>query len=344
MRFYQRLLRPLLFSLPPERGHRVGEFFMSRGFLWRMLARRYRVDDPGLRTTLAGIELSNPVGVAAGCDKDCRFLPSLMSMGFGYVVGGTVTLNPRSGNPAPRLLRKVGDGALVNSLGFPGVGAGGARRNLERNPARPLILSVSGLEVEELVECYRRMAPLADGVEVNVSSPNTAGLRAFHQPETFRELLERLNAKRKGPLFVKIPPYDDDRGRDESLSLVRIARDMGVDGVTAANTRPVTEPALKMGRGGLSGRPLFPDTLRMVAEVRREVGDGMAVNACGGISTPGQALEALEAGADTVQVYTGLIFEGPGVARDINRGLSRHLRERGLSSVAGLRRRGPSPG
>ena len=254
------------------------------------------------------------------------------------MVGGTVTLEPRQGNPSPRLVRNPREKSLVNSLGFPGIGAEAVLRNLERTPVRPLILSVAGLTLEEFVECFRRVEPRADGVELNISSPNTAGLRIFHEPETFRTLLEQVNAERKKPLFVKIPPYGNEEGQQKVLELVRTARQMGVDGITAANTRPVQEPRLRIGSGGLSGKPLFQDTVRIVADVRKEVGDRIAVNACGGISNPEEALQALAHGADTVQLYTGLIYEGPGVARSINRGLSRYLKDHDLASIKELQR------
>ena len=334
---YKRVLRPLLFSLPPEKAHHLGEFSLKRRALWKLLAPYHKTDDHRLKTSLAGVELANPVGVAAGCDKNCEFLSSLMNLGFGYAVGGTVTLEPRKGNPSPRLVRDKKQGSLVNSLGFPGKGAEVILRNLERCDARPIFLSVAGLTVEEFVECYRLMEPWAKGIEINISSPNTAGLRMFHEPDTFRQLLEQINVVRRKPLLVKIPPYVTDEGREMVLGLVSIAQRLGADGITAANTRPAKEPRLEVGAGGLSGKPLFQDMLRIVAEVRREVGEGMAINACGGISSPEEALQALKHGADTVQLYTGLIYEGPGVARSINRGLSRYLSEHGLSSIKELR-------
>ena len=310
---------------------------LKRGALWKLLASYYQTADPRLSTSLAGVELANPVGVAAGCDKDCQFLPSLMSLGFGYVVGGTVTLEPRRGNPGPRLVRDTAQRSLVNSLGFPSQGAVAVLKNLEKARVRPLFLSVTGLTTEEFVECLRQMEPQAEGVELNVSSPNTEGLRAFHQPESFRELLERVNAERQKPLFIKIPPYADDEGRTRVLELVAIARQVGVDGVTAANTRPLQDPRLKVGAGGLSGKPLFRDVLGMVADIRREMGEGMAINACGGISSAEDAVQALKHGADTVQLYTGLVYEGPGIARSINRGLGKYLTEHGVASVREIR-------
>ena len=334
---YKAILRPLLWSLPPERAHALGEWALRRKFLWKLLAPLHNSRDPALNTSLAGIPIPNPLGVAAGSDKDCAYLDSLMNLGFGYAVGGTVTLHPRPGNPRPRLLRRPRQKSLVNALGFPSMGIDIVEANLRKQSVTPLILSVSGLTVDEFSQCYRRAAPLAQGIELNVSSPNTAGLRVFHDPAAFRQLLESVNTHRTTPLFVKIPPYYDSSEQENVLTLVRIAHELGVDGITAANTRPVEEPAVKMGRGGLSGKPLLPDTLRIVADVRREVGDAMTVNACGGISTAEDVVKALKSGADTVQIYTALVYEGPGLARKINRNLSRLLHQRALPAIHHLK-------
>lgn len=334
---YKALVRPLLFSLPPERAHALGEWALRTKSLSKLLAPFPLAHDPSLSTRVAGIPIASPLGVAAGCDKDCSYLDSLMGLGFGYVVGGTVTLHPRPGNPSPRLLRRPQQQALINALGFPSQGIDAVEANLRKRSAAPLIISVSGLTLNEFVGCYKRASTLAQGIELNISSPNTAGLREFHDPGAFRELVERVNLHRKTPLFVKIPPYCDPEEQENVLSLVRIARELGVDGITAANTHPVEEPLVKMGRGGLSGKPLLPDTLRIVAEVRREVGEGTTINACGGISTAEEVVEALEHGADTVQVYTALVYQGPGLARKINGDLSRILHRRGMTSICQLR-------
>ena len=334
---YKGVLRRRLFALPPERAHSLGTWALRRKSFWKLLAPHHRTSDSALNTSIASIPIANPLGVAAGCDKDCDYLDSLMSLGFGYVVGGTVTLNPRSGNDHPRLLRQPHLEAVVNSMGFPSRGIDAVESNIRKSSANPLILSISGFSVKEFVKCYRRAAPLAQGVELNISCPNANGLQIFLQPGAFRELLVRVNHHRTTPLFIKIPPYNNNsQQQDNVLNLVRIAKQVGVDGITAANTRPVEEPALKMGRGGLSGKPLLPDTLRIVADVRREVGDTMTVNACGGISSAEDVVQALENGADTVQIYTALVYEGPGLAKKINRDLSRILRSRSLDSIRAL--------
>ena len=321
---YERLVRPLLFVLPPESAQALAEFALKRAGLWKMLSPVLRAPAGRSAVTLAGLELANPVGLAAGYDKDCEFLPSLAALGFGYVTGGTVTERPQPGNPRPRVLRNSGQEALINSLGFPSRGLDFVAAQLDKSRDDPLpvpvVASVSGVAVESIVRCHRRLEPLADAIEINISSPNTAGLRVFQEPVALSELLQEANGDRSKPLFVKLPPYDNDRGaRDHVLGLVDVCVRSGVDALTIANTRPMRDPRLAVGAGGLSGRPILEDTLRMVADVSDALARTVPINACGGIFTGDDALRALDAGATTVQLLTGLIYRGPGIAKRINR-------------------------
>ena len=338
---YRLLIRPALFMLDPETAQRGADLALGRERLWRLLAPSLRVSDPRLRTDLAGLDLDSPIGLAAGYDKDCALLPSMAALGFGYVTGGTVTASPRRGNPRPRVARNAREGALVNALGFPSRGLEFAARRLERSRERgvgaPVVVSVSGVTSEEIVRCHRRLEPLSDAIEVNISSPNTAGLRLFQEPEALDGLLAEINHRRRGRLFIKLPPYGPyerrpDRGepaggasREQVMRLVSVCVERGVDALTVANTRPVLDPRLAVGSGGLSGRPLLEDTLRMVREVRSAAGDGVAVNACGGISSGEEAWLALQAGATTAQLLTGLVYRGPGVVRRMSRELLARL-------------------
>ena len=339
---YEALLRPLLFRLPPERAQAAAEWFLKRPWLWRLASSYLDYQDQRLRVAVAGLEVPSPVGLAAGYDKDCEFLGALLDLGFGYVVGGTVVPEARPGNPHPRLMRLPGQQSLINSLGFPSKGMLVAKRNLEclghraRPYPKPVVVSVAALSLEEFRTCHAALEPLADATELNISSPNTQGIRAFQEPDTFKTLLEYINNQRTKPLFVKIPPYADNQGRDHVLTLVRIAREQGVNGITATNTRMVEAPQLAMGQGGLSGRALLEDTIRMVSEVRAEADSAMAINACGGIFTAADALRTMRAGADTVQLLTGLIYRGPGVARSISRGLVQLMEQQGCASLAEL--------
>ena len=331
---YTRLVRPLLFRLPPERAQRLAETILVAGPVWRALS---GLNDPRLHCDVAGMRLPNPIGLAAGYDKDCLMLDRLASLGFGYMVGGTVTAEPRSGNPRPRIVRNPRDGSLVNSLGFPSRGVEEVTRRLSRRlPGVPLLVSISGLSVEEFALCYRRLAPLCDGVELNVSSPNTQGIRVFQEPERLSELLSALGAEKTGPLLLKLPPYFDGHQRDGVMSLVEVCLDGGVEGVTVANTHPVPDERLAVGRGGLSGRPLLPHTLRMVSDIRSHAGDGLAINGCGGISSGEDALSVLRAGADTLQLFTGFVYEGPWLVKRINRYLLECMAREGVSSLAEL--------
>ena len=340
---YRDLIRPLLFKLAPGAAQQLADRALSMTPVWKLLEPYLEYDHPSLHTSLAGMALRSPIGLAAGYDKDCEHLGSLAALGFGYVVGGTVTLSPRSGNPSPRIARYVRQESLVNSLGFPGKGVRQAalRLSSDSGPARArTIVSVSGETVGEIVACHRELEPLASSIEVNISSPNTAGLRAFHDPSALSELLAAVSEDRNRPLFVKMPPFpaagdgpDSDANRKQMQALATVCVEHGVDGLTVANTHPVNEPELAVGVGGLSGRLVYHDMLRMVRETRDVVGDSIAINACGGVSSGKNAWDALRAGADTVQILTALVYHGPGVVRSINRQLALMMSLNGVSNV-----------
>ena len=334
LRIYARLVRPLLFRLPPERAQRLAETFLGATPLWRALA---SLDDARLHTDVAGIRLPNPIGLAAGYDKDCLILGRLAGLGFGYMVGGTVTAQPRPGNPRPRIVRNPHEGALVNSLGFPSRGLEEAVCRLERGGVGvPVLVSISGLTVDEFIACHRKLSPLSAGIELNISSPNTQGIRVFQEPDRLRELLSGLRPLKERPLFLKLPPYFDDDQRDGVMKLVDVCLDHGVEGVTVSNTHPVDDDRLAVGRGGLSGRPLLPHTLRMVDEIRRHAGEGLIINGCGGISSGEDALSALQAGADTLQLFTGFVYEGPRLVKRIKRYLLQHMEREGITTLSEL--------
>ena len=295
---------------------------------WRIFGAPMSTDAPELACSVAGIDLRNPIGLAAGFDKQCRYINSLADLGFGYIVAGTVTREPRYGNPRPRLLRKVSAESLVNSLGFPshGLQVIAARlRRLRVHPV-PVVISIAGLDVEDFLVCHKLLEPLVEAVEVNISSPNTQGLRRFQEPDRLRELLEEINVQRQKPLFVKLPPYTSDRGREQVMGLLAQCLATGVSGVTAINSIPIAEPRLASGQGGLTGRAILPDMLRIVRELRQEAGRRLVLNACGGVATGEDVWKALEAGADTVQLYTAMVYRGPGVVRTITHDLARRLR------------------
>jgi dihydroorotate dehydrogenase len=324
---YRTLIRPLVFRLPPERSHALAVASFRVAPAWRLAGRILAKHDSSLKTSVAGLEFPNPVGIAAGFDKDCVALASLLNVGFGYAVGGTVTLDPRPGNPRPRMLRQSADDALLNALGFPGKGLENAARrlgNISSDHASRTLVSISGAEEDDVLECHRRLEPLVAGVEVNISSPNTAGLAVFQEPARLSGLIKRISSEKKKPLFVKLPRFDEPA---ELAGLATAAVEAGADGLVTANTLPVEDDRLAMGRGGLSGRPLFESTLRLVAAVRKASPDHIAVIGCGGISSGDQAKTIMDAGANAVQLYTALVYEGPEIAGAICRELLRnHLK------------------
>ena len=343
---YSLIARRLLFAIPPEIAQSLTSFALKQEPIWRRLSSVFRVQNPRLEVNLAGMNLGNPVGLAAGYDKNCEFLPSLAALGFGYVSGGTVSLLPRPGNPSPRIIRYTQDESLINSLGFPNHGLDFAARRLEQTfdtrGDTPVVVSVSGITQDEIVACHRRMEPLADAIEINISSPNTLGLRVFQEPIALADLLAKVSDGRKKPLFVKLPPYPSDEilssssnnAREQVLSLARVCVEKGVEALTVSNTWPAMDSRLAVGSGGISGKVIFHDTIRMVAEVKAEVGDRAAINACGGIFSGEDALMALLAGATSVQVLTALIYRGPGIVKRINEELLALLYVQDVSPAA----------
>ena len=343
MGLYWAVARPLFSSLPPEAAHRLAMCIFSLPLPWERIGATPK--DPALRTSLAGIELSNPVGLAAGFDKSCRHLDALGHLGFGYVIGGTITRDPRSGNAKPRIARYPGRGSMTNAMGLPNPGAEAAARSLSRSPrSGPRLVSIADQGPDEVIATHALLEPHVDGVELNASCPNVSWGRDRDDEAHLALLMQELGARRTRPLFVKLPPFRSDVERQAVLSLARIAQDGGADGLTCSNTRPVSDRRLSVGAGGLSGRALFPDTVRIVGDVWTATAGALPINACGGVLSAADALACLDAGAATVQVYTGLIEGGPRVVRDIVRGLSEAPSGRSLAPASSPGQDGTRPG
>ncbi len=336
MGMYRAAGLPLFYALPPEAAHRFAGVLLGLPLPWASIGGA--VEDPRLAVSIAGVELRNPVGLAAGFDKACRHLDALGRLGFGYVVGGTITHAPRRGNPKPRIVRYPARRSMANAMGLPNPGASEAAAHLRRTArTAPRFASLADEATADVVASHAMLEPLVDAVELNASSPNAPWRRDRDNEAHLAELLGELRARRSKPLFVKLPPFRTDVERGVVLALARVAQEGGADGLTCSNTRPVAEPRLAAGAGGLSGRALFEDTARIVREVRAATGGTLAINACGGIFTAADALACVEAGASTIQVYTGLIYEGPRIVRAITAGLAEALRGRrtALASLVG---------
>ncbi len=340
---YKLLARPVLFSIDEERSHAIAEQALRIPVVWKSLGINSKIGDARIQTNIAGLALPSPIGLAAGFDKNCKNLPALLDFGFGFVTGGTVTLSARPGNPKPRMLRATAENALINSLGFPGEGVMSIAPRVRRirNRADRILISISGAIEDEIVACYRRFNRHVAGIELNISSPNTAGLRVFHDPARLRNLVEQICSQPHPiPIFVKLPPWTaDSEDRRRFLSLIETAVNSGASGVVVANTVLIEHKGLAVGQGGLSGAPLLENTVRMTAEVSALVGKDAAVIACGGVSSAEHVWRLLAAGASAVQLYTALVYEGPGLPSRINRGLLKMMDRAGireLSDISGM--------
>ncbi len=318
--------RRVFFALPPESAHRLAIALLGLPLPWERIGGGAH-DDPRLHVSLAGIPLKNPIGLAAGFDKRCAHLDALGRLGFGYVVGGTVTRAPRSGKPKPRILRDPATASMVNAMGLPNPGSDAVARTLRRERRTSARLaSLADEDTEDVLAIAHSLEPLVDGFELNASSPNAGWA---HEADHIAELMGELSSHTTKPIFVKLPRSETDVERGTVLAMAAAAQERGAAGLTCSNTKPVGEPRLPGGRGGLSGRPLFERTLAIVREVRAATGGALPINASGGVFTIDEVLACIEAGATTVQVYTGLIYEGPRMVGTLTRGLARALAERG---------------
>jgi dihydroorotate dehydrogenase len=357
---YRLLYRVVLRRVPAEAAHRLA-FGLIRVFgrvarvpgAARLLRRWLGPRDPVLRVRALGLEFPGPLGLAAGFDKDARGTRGLAALGFGFVEVGTVTARAQPGNPRPRMFRLTADRALVNRMGFNNEGAAAAAAALRRSRARGSLAGGGGPVVgvnigktkavpdaeaaADYAASARAVAAVADYVVVNVSSPNTPGLRDLQAAERLRPVLTAVRSAldesspgRRVPLLVKIAPDLADADVD---AVADLALELGLDGVIATNTTisrdglasPPAEVAAA-GAGGLSGPPLRDRSLAVLRRLRDRAGDRLVLVAAGGIETPDDAWERLRAGATLVQAYTGFVYGGPLWPRQMHAGLAERMR------------------
>ncbi len=343
---YKHFIRPMLFTIDAERVHLVAEQALRIPMVWQVIGAQSKIGDGRLRIKLPGLSLPSPVGIAAGFDKNCINLPSLLELGFGFATGGTVTLSERPGNSKPRMMRVPERKALINSLGFPNHGLHRVSRRIKYmgDNRNRIFVSISGTIEDEIVHCYQELSPRVAGIEINISSPNTAGLRVFHDPARLRRLIEsiRINISHNGLLLVKLPPWTTEKNaRKLALALAETAVSAGADGVVVANTIPIEDSRLAAGKGGMSGAPLLENTVRMTAEISALLGKKAVVIACGGVSSAEDVWRLIASGATATQLYTALVYEGPGLAGAINRSLLKMMEEAGVDRIRDIS--GPPP-
>ncbi len=328
------LLRPLLFNLDAETAHRA-----TIKALKLAPKRKPRRFPESLRTTVAGLEFASPVGLAAGFDKDAEVPERMLGLGFGFVEAGTVTPRPQRGNERPRLFRLAEERAVINRLGFNNRGQNAAYERLRQ--ARGLIGVNVGANkdskdrVADYMEGVRRMSPVACYVTVNISSPNTPGLRGLQDEGALGDLLAAIeDARTDKPIFLKVAP---DLEQADAERIVRAALDHNIDALIVGNTT-VSRPPLKSRhadeQGGLSGEPLKPLALSALRLFRNASAGEIPLIGVGGIANAEDAWERIRAGASLIQLYSAMVYEGPGIARRIAAGLAERVKGAGFANIA----------
>lgn len=345
-------LRPLLFRLEPEAAHGLAIRGLRLAQYWPRL-RRPEPAEPRLRQRLWGLDFPNPVGLAAGFDKDAQVWRGILDLGFGFAEVGSVTPLAQSGNLQPRLFRLTEAEAVLNRMGFNNAGTAAVARRLTKDgrakSGRRGILGINlgkNKATEDAAADYeigvRALAHLADYLVINVSSPNTPGLRALQGRDPLQALVGRtrdalvgLRLERQPPLLLKIAP---DLTPEDLRDIAAVALDGGLDGLIVSNTtiaRPaVIDPRWTTEAGGLSGRPLFASSTGILRDVYRLTGGKLPLIGVGGIATAADAYAKIRAGASLVQLYSALVYQGPFLARRINRDLSQLLQQDGFASIA----------
>lgn len=339
-----KIIRRILFTMDAEKVHYLAMGWLTRAYsvsvTRSMLKAMFKpATKKSLETKLWGITFPNPVGLAAGFDKDARFIDPLACLGFGFVEIGTLTPRPQPGNPKPRLFRLVADKAIVNRMGFNNGGVDAAVARLRRRHEKVIVGGNIGKNkdtpneqaTDDYVACFRELYDVVDYFVVNVSSPNTPGLRALQDKEPLTNLLvtlKQLNSQRGGtkPILLKIAPDLTNEQLDDIVDIVTVTK---LDGIVSSNTTisrdGLTTPVADVeaiGAGGLSGAPLRQRATEVVKYIHAKSGGKIPIIASGGIFTAADAQEKLAAGASLVQVYTGFIYEGPGIVKNICEGLA----------------------
>jgi len=345
---YRALIRPLLYLLPAETAHRLVIACMrivhGSPLLLAVTRAIFGRIDPRLRVQAMGLSFPSPIGLAAGLDKDAEAFNAFGALGFGFVEVGTITFEAQPGNPQPRLFRLVPDRALINRMGFNNHGAEEAARKLADHRPREIVLGINIGKtkrvaeedaIDDYVKSARLLTPFADYMVVNVSSPNTPGLRDLQAVERLRPLLtavrvaiDETRGERRVPLLVKIAP---DLSDDDVDAVADLALELKLDGIIATNTTisrdglaSSSAQVTAAGAGGLSGAPLKARSLAVLARLRSRVGDRLTLIGVGGIESADDAWTRLSSGADLVQVYTALIYQGPSLPMRLARGVADH--------------------
>jgi len=334
---YKKIISPFLFLFDPEKIHTF-TFFLIKVFfkipiLGFIIESFYKVKSPKLERKLFGLNFENPVGIAAGFDKNATHISEFEKFGFGFIEIGTVTPKPQDGNPKKRLFRLKEDTAIINRMGFNNDGVAKIKNrlmkkykvlvggNIGKNKVTP-----NSQAKNDYIICFKELYNYVDYFVVNVSSPNTPGLRELQSKEFLNDLFIDLNKLRsnetiKKPILIKISP---DLSKEKILEILEVIDTNNIDGIIATNTTidyPNLKSKNKNETGGLSGAPLYDKSNEVISFISKKTNGKLPIIGVGGISTPEQAVKKIEAGAHLIQLYTGIIYEGPGIVRKINKKL-----------------------
>lgn len=329
MSLYRAVVRPLLFRLPPDQAHALGQLALRLAPPWRAAAALagLEVDDPRLRTRFAGVDLPGPVGLAAGLDKNCELIGALSQLGFGFLTVGSIMPEPRIGNPFPRLVRYPQTESLADAMGVPSRGLAYCVARLARRTERrvPVFANVGGFSAPAIAASFFAVEPHVDGVEISLMCPNLPppGER-FDDIGLLGEVLDRIAARRK-PVIVRVP-NDTARSTERLGEMIERCVEAGVDGLKVGGGRAVAEPRLGAKQGTLHGRAILDAALENVARAAGLARGRIPIKGNGGIGSAGDVVRMLRAGATCVDLYSSFIYRGWSVARDINRELAPMLR------------------
>jgi dihydroorotate dehydrogenase len=337
MSFYAAA-RPLLFRLSADQSHALAHAVLRWSGPWRALAAvgGLAVADARLRTRFAGVDLPNPVGLAAGFDKNCELMAALSCLGFGSLTVGSIMPQPRPGNPYPRLVRYPETESLADSMGVPSRGRDYCVEQLSRvgKHAVPLFANIGGFSADDIALSFAAVAPHVDGVEISLMCPNLKPGEAFDELALLRGVLARIADRRK-PAIVRVP-NDTVRSPDRLAELVERCVEAGVEGLKVAGGRAVAEPGLGTGQGTLHGRATFEAALANVENTARNARGRIAIKGNGGLSSGADVIAMLRAGATCIDLYSAFVYQGWVIARRINRELLESLKRTTLTSISEL--------
>ena len=333
---YKKLLKPILFCIDPERVHKITFFFINLIFktplLSALISKIYSLNNPILETEVFGIKFPNPIGLAAGFDKNAKLYNEFSNFGFGFIEIGTVTPLPQEGNPKKRLFRLVSDEAIINRMGFNNIGVEEVVKRLKFNKGVIVGGNIGKNKItdfdnsiQDYLICFEKLYPHVHYFAINVSSPNTEKLRDLQQKDLLKNLLEAIQKKNKSysfpkPVLLKIGP---DLSQDQLIDVVEVIKETSLDGIIATNTT-VSRDNLSSSEnlvnqeGGLSGKPISKKSTNIIKFLHEKSNGSIPIIGVGGIMNPDDAIEKIKAGASLIQLYSGFVYSGPSIVKKIN--------------------------